>query len=105
MSEHDHENGDCRSCGEEDNIIELTGENGETLLVEYLATLKMQDKQYAVMRSCDDNEDSEDSEEVIIMKIENDGEEDYLISIDDEEELNMVFEAFKKAASEDFDFE
>jgi len=63
----------------------LTGENGETLLVEYLATLKMQDKQYAVMRSCDDNEDSEDSEEVIIMKIENDGEEDYLISIDDEE--------------------
>ena len=83
----------------------MTGENGETLLVEYLATLKMQDKQYAVMRSCDDNEDSEDSEEVIIMKIENDGEEDYLISIDDEEELNMVFEAFKKAASEDFDFE
>ena len=105
MNEHDHKNGDCCNCGEGDNIIELTGENGETLLVEYLATLKIEDKQYAVMKSCDDYEDSEDSEEIIIMKIERDGEEDYLVSLEDDEELDMVFEAFKKVASEDFDFE
>ena len=101
MNEHKHENGDSCSCCESDNIIELTGENGETLSVEYLATLKMEDNQYAIMKACDENENSG---EVIIMKIEKDGEEDYLVSIEDDEELDMVFEAFKKAASEDFDF-
>jgi uncharacterized protein YrzB (UPF0473 family) len=102
MNGHNHENGDsCNYC-EQDNTIELTGENGETLSVEYLATLKMEEKQYAIMKSCDENEDNA---EVIIMKIEKDGEEDYLVSIEDDEELDMVFEAFKKVASEEFDFE
>jgi len=101
MNEHDHENGDCCDCDEQDNIIELMGENGEKLNVEYLATLKMEEKQYAIMKSCDD----EDSTEVIVMRIEKDGEEDYLVSIEDDEELDMVFEAFKKVASEEFDFE
>ena len=57
MNEHKHENGDSCSCCESDNIIELTGENGETLSVEYLATLKMEDNQYAIMKACDENEE------------------------------------------------
>ncbi len=103
MSEHDcHECGHSHDCSEMNNIIELKGENGEVINVEYLATLKMKDDQYAIMRSL---EDDEDNGEVIIMKIEEHGEESYLISIDNEEELNQVFEAFKNVASEQFDFE
>jgi len=101
MKEHNHENGEPCNC-EQDNIIELMGENGETLAVEYLATLKMEEKQYAIMRACDNDGDSG---EVIIMRIEKDGDEDCLVSIDDEEELDTVFGAFKKAAAEDFNFE
>lgn len=102
MNEHNHENGESCNCCEPDNIIELTGENGETVHVEYLATLKMEEKQYAIMKSCDDDEDSG---EVIIMRIEKDGEEEYLVSIEDEDELDTVFGAFKQVASEEFDFE
>lgn len=102
MHEHDHENGGSCDCCENDNVIELVGENGETVNVEYLATLKMEQKQYAIMRPCDDNEDSG---EIIIMRIKKEGDEDFLVSVDDDEELDMVFDAFRKVASEEFDFE
>ena len=103
MSEQNcHECEHSHDCDENDNIIELTGENGDIVKVEYLATIKVEDREYAIMSPL---EDEEDSGEVIIMRMEEDGEEDYLVSIDDGDELERVFEAFKNAASDEFDFE
>jgi hypothetical protein len=87
-----------------DNIIELTGENGETIQVEFLATVKMDDQEYAILHTLEEREDDE-SGEVVIMRIEKDGDEDILVSIEDEDELDRVFEAFKQSASEEYDFE
>jgi len=96
---HDHE------CDEFDNTIELTGENGEVLRVGFLATVKMDGHEYAVMHSVsEDDDDSDNDGEVIIMRMENDGDEDYLVNIEDENELDRAFEAFKKAASDEYDF-
>ena len=102
MSEHNcHDCGHQHDCEGMDNIIELTGENGETIQVEFLATVKLEDQEYAVMHSLEDSDD-EDEGEVIIMRMEKDGEEDFLVSIEDEDELDRAFEAFKQAASDEF---
>lgn len=107
MSEHNCcDCGHHHECDEMDNIIELTGENGEVLRVGFLATVKMDNKEYAIMYPVNgDDDDSGSDGEVIIMRMENDGNEDYLVSIDDENELDRAFEAFKKAASDEYDFE
>jgi len=103
MSEHNcHECGHNHDCEEMDNIIELTGENGETIQVEFLATVKMDEQEYAILHSL---EETDDDGEVIIMRMEKDGDEDILVSIEDEDELDRAFEAFKQTASEDYDFE
>lgn len=103
MSEHNcHDCEHMHDCEETDNIIELIGENGDTINVVFLASIKMDDKEYAIMHALDN--EAEDGE-VIIMRMENDGGDDYLMSIDDEDELDRVFEAFKKAASEEYEFE
>ena len=47
----------------------------------------------------------DDNGEVIIMRMEKDGDEDILVSIEDEDELDRAFEAFKQSASEEYDFE
>ena len=106
MSEHD-----CHQCGHQhesegmDNVIELTGENGETLKCEFLATVKMDEQEYIVLHALDNQEDEADNSEMIIMRMEQDGDEDYLVSIDDEDELDRAFEAFKQAAFDEYDFE
>jgi len=96
---HNHDQ-DC-SCEDMNNIIELVGENGEIINVEFIATIKVEEQEYAIMHALDDSDDGD----VIIMKMEKDGDEDYLVSIEDEDELERVFEAFKKVAAEDYDFE
>lgn len=97
--DHDHEQG-C-NCDEVSNIIELTGEDGEVINVEFIATIKVDEQEYAIMHSIEESDDGD----VIIMRMEKDGDEDYLASIDDDDELERVFEAFKKVAAEDYDFE
>lgn len=104
MTEHNcHECGHQHDCDDMDDIIELTGENGETIKVEFLASIKMDDKEYAVMYSLEDDDDEDSG--IIIMRIEKDGDEDYLVTIEDEDELDRAFEAFRKTASDEFDFE
>lgn len=105
MSEHNcHECGHQHDCEDMDNIIELTGENGETIKAEFLDTVKMDDQEYAVLHSLEEGDD-DDNGEVIIMRMEKDGDEDILVSIEDEDELDRAFEAFKQAASDEYDFE
>jgi len=96
-----NECGHQHDCDEMDNVIELTGENGETLEVEFLATVKVDEQEYAVMQTLDDDE--EDEAEIVIMRLEYDEDEDeyYLIAEEDEEVQQRVFDAFKKAAFEE----
>lgn len=91
----------AQDCNCESNIIELIGENGEVINVEFIASIKVDEQEYAIMHAIDDSDDGD----VIIMKMEKDGDEDYLVCIEDEDELERIFEAFRKIAAEDYDFE
>jgi uncharacterized protein YrzB (UPF0473 family) len=98
----------------ENELIELTGENGDTIKCEYLDTVLMDDEEYVVLLPVNEEgcsccscgtEDEECVSEVIIMKIEKSGEEEYLVPVEDEQELERAFELFQEQIEEDLDDE
>ncbi len=94
----------------ENEIIELTGENGDSIKCEYLDTVLVEDSEYVVLLPLDEDscscdscgcDDDECGAEVIIMKIEKNGEEEYLVPVEDDEELERAFEAFQDQIDEE----
>ena len=83
-----------------DNMIVLTDDEGNDVEFEWLDTLELNDKTYVVVLPTD-----EDADEVVILRMEEDGEEETFVGLDDEDEVNEVFEAFKEKNKENFDFE
>lgn len=90
----------------EKEIIELTGENGDTIKAEYLDTVLLDNNEYVVLlpvdeKQCDCCDECE--AEVIIMRIEKDGDEEYLVPVEDEDELERAFEVFQDNIEEYYD--
>lgn len=91
----------------ENEVIELTGENGDTMKCEYLDTVLMDDEEYVVLLPLDEDGsgcegcDEECGSEVVIMKIEKSGDEEYLVPVEDDEELEKAFEAFQEQIDEE----
>lgn len=91
----------------ENEIIELTGENGDSIKCEYLDTVLVDDREYVVLLPLDedgcscDSCDDECGAEVIIMKIEKSGDEEYLVPVEDDDELERAFEAFQDQIDEE----
>ena len=83
-----------------DNVVVLTDEDGNDTEFEWLDTVEMADNQYVVLLPMDE----EEAEEVVILRLEKDGEEENFVSVDSEEEINKVFELFKERNADDFDF-
>ena len=83
-----------------DNIVVLTDDEGKDTEFEWLDTVEMGEEQYIVLLPTDD----EDAEEVVILKMEAEDETENFIPVEDEEELNEVYELFKERNKENFDF-
>lgn len=89
---------------ERDDVLVLMDDEGNETEFEYLDTVEMNSAEYVVLLPIQE-EGSEPSEEVLILKVEQDENgEDVFSSIDDDKELNEVFERFKEQAGEEFDF-
>lgn len=75
-----------------DDIITITDEDGVEYILEVLATLEVDGSQYyALVPASNDSEDEDADLEVSILKaVEEDGEE-ILCAIEDEEELERVY--------------
>ncbi|MCH5300877.1 MAG: DUF1292 domain-containing protein [Ruminococcus sp.] len=85
---------------EEANIIVLTDDEGNDVEFEFLDTVEYEGNEYIVLM-----ENVEDTEEVIILKIENlDDENENYVGVDDEETLNAVFKIFKERFKDEFNF-
>ncbi len=81
-----------------DDIVVLVDENGEEIEFEHLDTIEMNGNEYVVLAPLEEEGDGDDSdeEEVIILKIEhNENGDDSFLTIDDDEELDEVFEEFQ----------
>lgn len=90
---------------EENNIIELVDEQGETVEFEHLMTLEHNNAYYIVLMAAEDLANEEDDEgEVLILKMDKDENgEDCYVTIDDDEEAQIVFDKFVAALEEEDD--
>ncbi len=90
---------------ERDDIVVLLGEDGEEVEFEHLDTIEMDGNEYVILLPLEEQE-NEEVDEVVILKIEhNEDGEDSFITVDDEEELNKVFEEFKTRMEDEYDFD
>lgn len=96
---------------ERDDIVVLVDENGAESEFEHVDTIEMNGNEYVVLLPFKEYEDddenyNEDEEEVVILKIEHGADgEDSFITVEDEDELNAVFEEFKLRMEEEYDFD
>jgi len=90
---------------ERDDIVVLLDENGEEVEFELLDTVELNGNEYVVLLPIEESEDENDIDEVVILRIEHGEEEDSFVSVDDDDELEAVFEEFKLRMEDEFDFE
>lgn len=89
---------------EEMDIILLYDEDGNETEFEVVATLELDENEYAILLPRDDarDPDAEEVEEAYILRIEQDENgEDVLVGIEDEEELNAVIDAYEELIKEE----
>ena len=90
---------------EEDNIVELTDEDGVVSKFEYLTTISHEGGEYVVLLVLDDegNEPGDDDDgEVVILQIEQDENgEDIYVSVEDEDVSQAVFDKFMESMDEE----
>ncbi len=79
---------------EERDLIVLTDEDGKEVQCEYLDTVEMNDKLYCVVEPVDAGEEYDEGSCYIFHMVENADETVDLMPIEDENELNAVFEKF-----------
>ncbi len=89
---------------EQSNIIELIDEDGKTLSFEYLMTLDYGENEYVILSPLEPYDDSDEltGDEVVILRVEQDENgDDIYVSIEDEKELDEVFDAFSEIIAQD----
>ena len=83
-----------------DNRIILDDEEGNEIEFEFLDVVEVDGNEYVVLLPVEEAEKGE----VVIFRIEGEGDDESYVSLDDEEEAERVFEAFKEKTKDDFDF-
>lgn len=87
-----------------DNVVTLVDEEGREISFEMLDKVNYNGNDYIVLLPLEEIEKEDEEAEVVILRIEDrDGEEVY-VGVEDEEELENVFEIFQsRFDDEDFD--
>lgn len=83
-----------------DNIIVLNDEDGNEVEFEYLDAVELDDKEYIILLPVEEQENGE----VVIFRVEGEGENETYVGVDNDEEAEKVFNLFKEKAADDFDF-
>lgn len=88
-----------------DNIIILNDEYGDDMAFEFLELIEYGSEEYVILLPIDEDDEDEDAGEVVILRIDDAGDEtESYSSVDDEETLNAVFEIFKDKFKDNFNF-
>lgn len=87
---------------EENNIVELTDENGEITRCEVFDIIEYKEKTYAIL---DPILDSEEEAELIVLECKEEGDEFYFNNIEDEAEFNEVCDYIQSIEYDDEDDE
>jgi uncharacterized protein YrzB (UPF0473 family) len=94
-----------KMADERDDVIVLKDENGQEIEFEYLDTIEKNGKEYIVLLPLEEVNDDEEGEVVILQVKTLENEEEEYLPVEDENELNAVFEDFKERMKDEYDFE
>ncbi len=83
-----------------DSRIILNDEDGNEVEFEFLDIVELDGKEYVVLLPVEEIEKGE----VVVFRIEGEGEDESYVSLEDEEEAERVFAAFKEKTKDEFDF-
>lgn len=83
---------------ERDDILALTDEEGNEVNFEIIDAVERDGKTYVLLTPAEAGE--EDEVEVIMLRVDDDGDEDVLVTVDDEDEFNAVAALFDQKAEE-----
>jgi len=92
MSEKELEN-------EEMDVVVLTDDEGNDVEFEWLDTVEYNGNQYIVVIPTD-----EEAEDVVILRMERNEEEETCVGMENETEVNEVFDVFKEKNKENYEF-
>lgn len=86
---------------EDENVVELVDEDGESVRFEHLMTLEYEGDLYVMLTALEATPDT-DEDEVFILRIEKDEQgEDCYVTVEDEDVLQAVFEKFVTLSEQD----
>ena len=83
-----------------DSRIILNDEDGNEVEFEFLDIVELDGKEYVVLLPVEEIEKGE----VVVFRIEGEGEDESYVSLEDEEEAERGFAAFKEKTKDEFDF-
>jgi len=94
----------------EDNIFEndyitLTDEDGNDIDFEMAGQCELNGETYFAVIPVEDDGEEKEFIEYVILKLANDGEEDYLVTVDDDDELDDVADYFDDLFSREIDYD
>lgn len=96
MSEHNHEHGPDCGCEEEEASFIITDEDGVDHEMIMVYTFETENRNYAVLLEKDEPE-----AEGLIFRIEEEGDDVYLVTIDEDAEWERVVEVYNRLAEEE----
>ncbi len=85
---------------ENENLIEITDDDGTVIKCSLYDIIEFEDKQYALLVEVND-EDEEIDPEVVLMRYVEEGEESYFETIDDDDEFERVSDYIESLSPEE----
>lgn len=85
---------------ENENLIEITDDDGTVIKCELYDIIEFEDKQYALLVEVND-EDEEIDPKVVLMRYVEEGEESYFETIDDDDEFERVSDYIESLSPEE----
>lgn len=101
LDENQVKNFQQENINKEDNVVVLNDEDGNEIKFEFLDLIEYNNDEFVVLLP-----DGENTDEVVILKVEDHETEDTesYVSVDDDLVLNCVFNIFKEKFKDEFDF-
>ena len=85
---------------EREHVVELLDEDNQIVRFEHLMTLEHEGEDYVLLSPLDDLVEAEDGD-VIIMRIENQDDQDVYVGIEDDELLETIFQKYLEIVEND----
>ena len=87
MTNHEHNHDEI-----EEQLIETIDEEGNVINFELIDIIEMDGQEYGLLLPKEENDDSDEEKEVVLMRLTKEGDEYVFEMIEDDEEFNRVVE-------------